>query len=268
MRAAEPQESLPLSVRLSVGRLLDEAGLEDVCRDGGLNVALWRSGADAWRRELAVRLLAPPALGSHALLVAMHPGGLEVVFGENSTDRLLLAVDIAVLVPTSSSYRLESRGADPRLLVVVGSRQDSGTGHRGPEQRAVPVGEDEAASPGSDIAEDEWPAAEEQEKGLDPGPSEAAEEVDVKAHVEEALARIMAAASPPPATEALKEENQRRESSRAREAMEKDEGLEIVGANEAHEVEPQKTGVADKGWAQDGGGGNLQALGQGVVHAN
>ena len=155
------------------------------------------------------------------------------MFGENGTDRLLLAVDNAVLVPTSSSYRLESRGGDPRLLVVVGSRQDSGTGHREPEPRAVQVGEDEAEGHGSDVAEDEWPAAEEQEQGPDPGPSEAAEEVDVKAHVEEALARIMAATGPPPATEALEEEDQRRESSRARDAMEEDEGLEIVGAKEA-----------------------------------
>ena len=54
VQAAEPQEGLPLSVRLSVGRLLDEAGLEDVRRDSGLYVALWRGGADAWRRELLV----------------------------------------------------------------------------------------------------------------------------------------------------------------------------------------------------------------------
>ena len=61
VRAAEPQEGLPLSVRLSVGRLLDEAGLEDVRPDEGLYVALWRGGADAWRREQAVRLLTPGA---------------------------------------------------------------------------------------------------------------------------------------------------------------------------------------------------------------
>ena len=102
--AAELQEGLPLSVHLSVGRLLDEAALEDVLRDGGLYVALWRGGADAWRREQAVRLLTPQALGSHALLVAMHPEGAEVVFG---TDRLHLAGNGVVLVPTSSSYRLE-----------------------------------------------------------------------------------------------------------------------------------------------------------------
>ena len=73
VRVAEPQEGLLLSVRLSVGRLLDEAGLEDVRRDGGQYVALWRGGADAWRREQAVRPLTPQALGSQALLVAMHP---------------------------------------------------------------------------------------------------------------------------------------------------------------------------------------------------
>ena len=36
VRAAEPQEGLPLSVRLSVGRLLDKAGLEGVRRNDGL----------------------------------------------------------------------------------------------------------------------------------------------------------------------------------------------------------------------------------------
>ena len=40
VRAAESQEGLPLSVRLSVGRLLDEAGLEDVRGEEGL-VAGW-----------------------------------------------------------------------------------------------------------------------------------------------------------------------------------------------------------------------------------
>ena len=81
VRAAEPQEGLPLLVRLSVGRLLDEAGLEDVRRDHGLYAALWRGGADARRREQAVRPLTPQALRSHALLVAMHPEGAEVMFG-------------------------------------------------------------------------------------------------------------------------------------------------------------------------------------------
>ena len=136
VRPAEPQEGLPLSVRLSVGRLLDEAGLEDVRRDKDLYVALWRAGADAWRREQAVRPLTPQALGSHALLVAGHPEGAEVVFG---ADRLLLTGDGAVLVPTSSSYNLESRGGDLKLLVAVGTRLD---------ERAAPQGSKHAVSPG------------------------------------------------------------------------------------------------------------------------
>ena len=131
VRAAEPQDGLPLSMRLSVGRLLDEAELEDVRRDGGLYVALWRGGADAWRREQAMRPLMPQALGCHALLVAMHPAGAEVGFGK---DRLLLAGDGLVLVPTSSSYRLESRGGDLRLLVVVGTRLDSTLTPKGPSR--------------------------------------------------------------------------------------------------------------------------------------
>ena len=245
VRAAEPQESLPLSVRLSVGRLLDEAGMEDVRRDSGLYVALWRGGANAWRREQAVRPLTPQARGSHALLVAMHPEGVEVVFG---TDRLLLADDGAVLVPTSSSYHLESRGSDPRLLVVVGTRPDPGAGPQGPEPHAVPVGGDEAAAHERDMAGEEQPAEEEQEQG----PPEVAEEVDVQAHVAAALARIMAAASPPPATEAMEEEDQRRESGGAQEAMEQEEELEIVGVKEAHEVGPQEMGVADKAGPKTG----------------
>ena len=141
VRAAEPQEGLPLSVRLSVGRLLDEAGLGDVRRDKGLYVALWRGGADAWRREQAVWPLTPQALGSHALLVAVHPEGAEVVFG---ADRLLLTEDGAVIVPTSCSYRLESRGGDPKLLVVVGTRLNESAAPQGSEH-AVPVGGDEEA---------------------------------------------------------------------------------------------------------------------------
>ena len=136
VRAAEPQEGLPLSVRLSVGRLLGEAGLEDVRRDEGLYVALWRGGADAWRREQAVRPLTPRALGSHALLVALHREGAEVVF---DADRLLLTGDGAVLVPTTSSYRLESRGGDLKLLVVVGTRLDGSAAPQGSEH-AIPVG--------------------------------------------------------------------------------------------------------------------------------
>ena len=143
-RAAEPAKSLPLLVRLSVRRLIDKAGLEDVRRDG-LYVALWRGGEDAWRRELGRRPLTPRALGSHAVLVAMHPEGMEVVLGEDGTDRMLLDADSAVLVPTSSSYRLESRGGDPRLLVVVGTRQEAGVGHQGPGPCVVVVGADEAA---------------------------------------------------------------------------------------------------------------------------
>ena len=244
VRAAEPQEGLPLSVRLSVGRLLDEAGLEDVRRDDGLYVALRRDGADAWRREQAVRPLTFQALGSHALLVAMHPEGAEVVFG---TDRMLLAGDGVVLVPTSSSYRLESRGGDLRLLVVVGTRLDSGADPQGSEPHAVPRGGDKEAGHDGDAVGEEQPTEEEHEQDQ---PEAAEEEVDVQAHV--ALTRIMAAAGPPPTTEAMKEEDQRRMSDEAQGAMQQDEEPEFVGANEAHEVGPQELGVADKAGPKTG----------------
>ena len=160
VRAAEPEEGLPLSVRLSVGRLLDEAGLEDVRRDEGLYVALWRGGADAWRREQAVRPLTPQALGSYALLVAMHPEGAEVVF---RADRLLLTGNGAVLVPTSSSYRLGSRGGDLKLLVVVRTRLDESAAPRGSEH-AVPVGGDEETGRDGDEVGQEQPTGEEQQQ--------------------------------------------------------------------------------------------------------
>ena len=222
VRAAEPQEGLPVSVRLSVGRLLDEAGLEDVRRDECLYVALWRGGADAWRREQAVRPLTPQALGSHALLVAVHPEGAEVVF---DADRLLLTGDGAVLVPTSSSYRLESRGGDLKLLVVVGTRLDESAAPQGSEH-AVPVGGDEEASRGGDEVRQEQPTGEEQQQDQ---LEVAGEEVDVQAIVAAALAKFTDAAGPPPTTEALEEEDQRRRSEEAQVAMERDEEPEFKG---------------------------------------
>ena len=256
VRAAEPQEGLPLSVRLSVGRLLDEAGLEDARRDEGLYVALWRGGADAWRREQAVRPLTPQALGSHALLVAVHPEGAEVVFG---ADRLLLTGDGAVLVPTSSSYRLESRGGDLKLVVVVGTLLDESAAPQGSDH-AVPVGGDEEVGRDGDEVGQEQPTGEEQQQDQ---PEVAGEEVDVQAIVAAALAKFTDAAGPPRTTKALEEEDQRRRSEEAQAAMERDEEpefkgeeaqsavkqneeLEIVGAKEAREVGPRELGVADR----------------------
>ena len=57
---------------------------------------------------------------------------------------------------------------------------------------------------------------------------------------------IIASAGPPRATEAMEEDDQRRDCSKVREAMEEDEGLDIVGAKEAHEVEQQEAGLADR----------------------
>ena len=74
----------------------------------------------------------------------------------------------------------------------------------------------------------------------------------MKAQVEVALARIMAAAGPPPAKEAMEEDDQRRECSNVREAMEEDDGLDIVGAKEAHEVEQQEAGLADRAGPKTG----------------
>ena len=249
-------------MRLSVGRLLDEAGLEDVRRDEGLYVALWRGGADAWRREQAVRPLTPQALGSHALLVAVHPEGAEVVFG---ADRLLLTGDGAVLVPTSSSYRLESRGSDLKLLVVVGTRLDESAAPQGSEHAVLVGGDEEAGRDGDEVGQ-EQPTGEEQRQDQ---PEVAGEDVDVQAIVAAALAKFTDGVGPPPTMDALEEEDQHRRSEEAQVAMERneepefkgeeaqsaveqDEGLEIVGAKEAREVGPRELGVADRAGPKTG----------------
>ena len=187
--------------------------------------------------------------------MALHREGAEVVF---DADRLLLTGDGAVLVPSTSSYRLESRGGDLKLLVVVGTRLDGSAAPRGSEH-AIPVGGDEEAGRGGDGVGQEQPTEEEQQQDQ---PEVAREEVDVQAIVAAALARITGAAGPPPTTEALEEEDQRRRGEEAQVAMEQDEEPEfkgeeaqgtgeqdeelvIVGAKEAREVGPRELGVAD-----------------------
>ena len=256
VRAAEPLEGLPLLVRLSVGRLLDKAGLEDARRDEGLYVALWRGEADAWRREQAVRPLTPQALGSHALLVAVHPEGAEVKFG---ADRLLLTRDGAVLVPTSSSYRLESRGGDLKLLVVVGAAPQG-------SEHAVPVGGDEEAGRDSDEVGQEQPTGEGAAAGSAGGGRGGGGRAGNSGR---RPGKVHGCSGPPPTTEALDEEDQRRRSEEAEVAMERDEEpefkgeeaqsaveqdkeLEIVGAKEAREVGPRELGVADRAGPKTG----------------
>ena len=89
----------------------------------------------AWLPGHGARPFSPPVLGSHAVLVALHPEGMEVVFAPNADEelRLEVAAIIAVLAPTSSSYHLAARGGPPRLLVVVGTRRDACAGERVPE---------------------------------------------------------------------------------------------------------------------------------------
>ena len=252
VRAAEQPEHLALAVRLSVGRLLDEAGLEGVRRTP-LYVALWKSGAEAWHLEHGVRPLTPQALGSEAVLVALHPEGTEVVFGEDGKNRPSLAVDSAVLIATSSGYRLVNRRGDPRLPVVVDTRLEVNTRHREPERCAIAVEKDRAAGTtaghecevAGDVAEEPTTEGQQREESPHPRPS-GGDQVDVKARVEAAIARIMAAASPPTA-EGMEEGDQSRERRRkVGEADEEDEGLEITGAREAHNVKRGETKVADR----------------------
>ena len=254
VRAAEPQERLPLAVRLAVRSMLEEAGLDGV-EEEGLYVALWRSSADAWLPSHGRRPLTPPTLGSHAILVALHPEVMEAVLGVEGADRLLLIVDNAVLAPTSNRYHLANRGRHPRLLVVVGTHCGADAGHQKPVQRVVAVGEDEAGGTlGSMVqgaaeaaAEGACPARQPEAPGPDLS-APAGDAVDVEALVEAALTRIMAAASDrPPAAAEIEGEGKSQERHQQMEGTgsEEDDGLEITGAREAHEVERGETGVAD-----------------------
>ena len=84
---------------------------------------------------------------------------------------------------------------------------------------------------------------------LESGPFREPLGLDNKSQVEAALARILAAASgPPPAAAELEWEDQSQERRQRMEGTgsEEDDGLEITGAREAHEVKREETGVADR----------------------
>ena len=110
-------------------------------------MALWRSSAEGRLPSHGKRPFTPPVLGAHAVLVALHPEGMEVVLatGTDGKDRLLLANSNTVLAPLSRSYHLRNHAGDPRLLVVVGMGEDAGTGERDPEQHGVALEGDTAA---------------------------------------------------------------------------------------------------------------------------
>ena len=132
-------------------------------------------------------------------------------------------------------------------------RREADEGHRETAQRAIAVGEDRAAGTSAGPAREdarhaaEGPSSEGQreEQGQDPSAPEGSG-MDMEAHSEAALAKIMAATSPPNA-EAIEEDGKGQERSRrVEEPGEEEEGLEITGAQEAHEVERGETEVADK----------------------
>ena len=152
MRAAEPQERLPLVVRLAVRRLHEEAGLDRV-EEEGLYVALWRSSVDAWLLSHGRRPLMPLTLGSHAVLVALHHEGMQAALGVEGAERLSLIVDNAVLAPTPSRYHLANGGGNPRLLVMGGTCQGTDAGHQEPVRPVVAVGEDQAGGTSASMAQ-------------------------------------------------------------------------------------------------------------------
>ena len=132
-------------------------------------------------------------------------------------------------------------------------RREADARHREPAQRGVAVDRDAAAGTsappvretGRVAAQGSSSEGKREEHGWDPGALEGGG-MDVEAHVEAALARIMAPASPP-TVQAVEEDSKGQErSGRVEEAGEEDEGLEVTGAREAHELERGETGVADK----------------------
>ena len=162
VRGAEPRECLPLAARLVARRLLGEAGLNGAAEEG-LYVAVWRSSAEAWLPSHSKRPFTPPLLGSRAVLVALHPQGMEVALapGKDGEARLSPAVGVAVLAPTSSSSHLAIRRGDPQVLVVVGTRQEAATRERVPKQYVIAVeGDTAGGTPASGAQGVEGAAAE------------------------------------------------------------------------------------------------------------
>ena len=87
VRMPEQEERLPMAVRLVARRLLREAWLDGVAEEG-LYV-----GLGAWLPSHGARPLSPPVLGSHAVLVALHLEGMEVVLAPGAGDKVRYRVD-------------------------------------------------------------------------------------------------------------------------------------------------------------------------------
>ena len=114
-------------MRLAARRLLQEAGLDREVEEG-LYVALWRSSADACLRSHGRRHFTPPVLESQAVLVALHPEGMEAVLapGADGKERLSLAVGNVVL----TARQVAGTGA----LRWSGTRREA---YRGAQRREV-----------------------------------------------------------------------------------------------------------------------------------
>ena len=159
---------------------------------------------------------------------------------------LSLTVDNLVLVPTSSRYHLANCGGNPRLQVVVGTRWGTDAVQREPVRPVVAVGEDKAAgtseSKAQGAAESDVEGAPPAKQPRAPGPDSSAptgDAVDVEAHVEVALARIVAAACERPSDAAEMEgegKSQERQQRMEGTGGEEDERLDITDAPEAHEI--------------------------------
>ena len=146
--------------------------------------------------------------------------------------------------------------------MVVGTRRGIDTRHREPVRRVVAVGEDGAGGTSESTAqgaaepatESASPAREPEAQGPDVS-APAGNAVDVEAHKEAALVRIMAAASDrPPAAAVQKGEGKSQEPSQRMEGTGSawDDGLEITGGREAHDVVQGETRVADSAHPKTG----------------
>ena len=201
-----------------------------------------------------MRPLTPQALGSHTVLVALHPEGMEAVLGLEGAECLLLTNNNQILASISCSYHLANSIGDPLLVVVVGTGRGADAWHQEPAQRAIAVGgekaEDTLASPAQGTtgaaAEGPPPARRAEVQGHERARPRAA--VDLETHVEASRARIMPAASDRLPAAADKEgEGEGPELGRCMEGTgEEDDGLEITGACDAREVKGGEAGVVDR----------------------
>ena len=88
-----------------------------------------------------MRIYSPPMMGSHAIVVALHPEGMGVVIAPCADDEtwLELAGNSAILTPTSNRYDVTAPGESTRVVLAACTWQVTHTAECHPVWKVVPT---------------------------------------------------------------------------------------------------------------------------------